>query len=265
MRAYAPPTREDTHSARSRPFDASPVPGTSPDDLDLDRFGTELLPQLVAPDVLAANRRTSQQQLAALRFSSPDGRVTPTGLLVSGVDPLEWLPGASVQFLRIEGTTLDGDVLSAHRLANPLPDLIRELEETLRAHVDTQVSFTGSRTEQRRANIPFEAVQQIVRNVVMHRTYAATNAPARITWFDDRVEVLSPGGPYGLVSIDTFGQPGVTDYRTPTIAGVLAQLGFVQRFGVGIETARARLRTNGNPPLELQATSTFVNAVMGFL
>lgn len=31
-----------------------------------------------------------------------------------------------------------------------------------------------------------------------------------------------------------FGQPGITDYRNPTIAGSLGQLGFVQRFGVGL-------------------------------
>ena len=31
----------------------------------------------------------------------------------------------------------------------------------------------------------------------MHRTYEATNAPVRVSWFNDRIEVLSPGGAYG--------------------------------------------------------------------
>lgn len=186
-------------------------------------------------------------------------------MLLAGVDPLNWLPGAFVQFLRLDGTTLDAPVLSAHRLTSPLPDLIRELEEVLRAHVDTRISFVGPDTEERRANVPLEALQQLVRNAVMHRTYEATNAPVRVTWFDDRVEVQSPGGPYGLVDVANFGQPGITDYRNPTLAGVLGQLGFVQRFGVGLQTAQARLQQNGNSPLQLQPTATFVNVIARLL
>lgn len=103
--------------------------------------------------------------------------------------------------------------------------------------------FTGAVSEGRRSTVPFEALQQIVRNAVMHRTYEGTNAPVRVTWFDDRVEVQSPGGPFAAVTSVNFGEPGVTDYRNPTLAGALAQLGYVQRFGVGI-------------PLELEVAPT---------
>jgi len=41
----------------------------------------------------------------------------------------------------------------------------------------------------------------------------------------------------------------VTDYRNPNLAEAMKVLGFVQRFGVGIATARAELQKNGNPPL----------------
>lgn len=268
-RAVATPEEEARLAERRQhatlPFDARPLAGPSVDDLDLDRFTVELLPQLVAPDVLAENRRSVEHQLASLRFADPSGVPTPTGLLLAGIDPMGWLPGAYVQFLRLGGTTLDAPVLSVHRLTSPLPDVIRELEEVLRGHVETAVSYAGPETEERRANVPLEALQQVVRNAVMHRTYEATNAPVRVTWFDDRVEVQSPGGPFGLVDDGNFGQPGVTDYRNPTLAGVLAQLGFVQRFGVGIQTAKARLQANGNPPLELQPTATFVNVIMRLL
>lgn len=267
-RAIATPAEESRLAERRRagllPFDARPVAGASLNDLAVDRFREELLPQLVAPDVLTANQRSVVLQLTSLRFTDPSGTPTPTGLLVTGLDPLAFLPGAYVQFLRIEGTTLADPVLSAHRLTNTIGDLIRELEETLRAHVDTAVSFVGTVTEERRPSVPIEALQQLVRNAVMHRTYEATNAPVRVTWFDDRVEVQSPGGPFGLVDVANFGVPGLTDYRNPTLAGVLAQLGFVQRFGVGIQVAREVLKANGNPALELEATPTHVNAVVRF-
>ena len=102
---------------------------------------------------------------------------------------------------------------------------------------------------------PWAALQQLVRNAVMHRTYEATNAPVRITWFNDRIEIINPGGPYGIVNSENFGQPGVTDYRNPHLAEALKVLGYVQRFGVGIATARRLLAENGNPPPEFDATT----------
>ena len=49
----------------------------------------------------------------------------------------------------------------------------------------------------------------------MHRTYEATNMPIRVYWFNDRIEVISPGGAFGVVTAANFGQPGLTDYRNP--------------------------------------------------
>jgi ATP-dependent DNA helicase RecG len=39
-------------------------------------------------------------------------------------------------------------------------------------------------------------------------------------------------------------------------------LGFVQRFGVGIATAQAELRKNGNPPAEFQVQPSAVLAIV---
>ena len=84
----------------------------------------------------------------------------------------------------------------------------------------------------------------------MHRTYEATNAPVRITWYDDQIEIFSPGGPFGVVTEQNFGEPGFTDYRNPNLAEAMKVLGFVQKFGAGIASARRALAENGNPPLE---------------
>ena len=81
----------------------------------------------------------------------------------------------------------------------------------------------------------------------MHRAYDGTNAPIQVYWFDDRIEINSPGGPYGALTADNFGQPGVIDYRNPTLAEAMRVLGLVQRYGFGIPAARRELRANGQP------------------
>lgn len=62
------------------------------------------------------------------------------------------------------------------------------------------------------------------------------------------------------MTAENFGQPGVTDYRNPSIAEAMKNLGFIQRFGVGIQVARREMDNNGNPALQfdIQPTHTLV-------
>lgn len=50
----------------------------------------------------------------------------------------------------------------------------------------------------------------------------------------------------------------ITDYRNPHLAEAMKNLGYVQRFGLGIELARQQLLKNGNPPLEFTVEDAHV-------
>jgi predicted HTH transcriptional regulator len=76
--------------------------------------------------------------------------------------------------------------------------------------------------------------------------------------FNDRVEINSPGGPYGNVTVENFGKLGITDYRNPNIGDALKAFGFIQAFGRGIATAEKALMENGNPPLQFEVTQSAV-------
>ncbi len=102
------------------------------------------------------------------------------------------------------------------------------------------------------------ALQQIAFNAIMHRMYENTNAPVRICWFNDRIEINSPGGPYGAVTAESFGRPGIVDYRNPNLAEAMRVLGWVQRYGVGIDIARRALEENGQPKPMFHADANWV-------
>ena len=236
--------------ARDLPFDQSPVPGATMEDLDLDLFSRVYLPSAVSPDVLAANDRSLEQQLASLRFLGPDGIPNVGALLVFGKDPIGSISGAYVQFLRIDGLELTDPIQRQKEIAGPMPEVLRDRRglECKRLRCCQRVAGP---TELRSPDYPIVALQQLVRNAVLHRTYETSNAPSRVYWFSDRIEIRSPGGLYGHVTPENFGEPGVTDYRNPLLAEAMRVLGFVQRFGLGIPLARNELQKNGNPPLEL--------------
>ncbi len=247
-----------------RPFDVRPVPSASLADLDRRRFEDEYLTAAFASDVLAANERTYEQRLAATKMVVAAEEPTPTvlGVLVLSTRTRDFIPGAYVQFLRIAGRDLADPVSDEQSIDGPVAEVLRRTDEKLSAHNRTAVDFTSEQRELRISQYPMVALQQIVRNAIMHRSYEATNAPVRVTWFNDRIEILSPGGPFGAVTMENFGRPGVSDYRNPSLAEALRVLGFVQRFGVGIATARRELAANGNPPPEFEVNPSYVGVTL---
>ena len=113
--------------------------------------------------------------------------------------------------------------------------------------------------ERTEADYPPVALRELLLNAIMHRSYES-NAPVRLNWFDDRIEVQNPGGLYGMASPENF--PRQTDYRNPVVAGAMATLGYVNAFGRGVIRAQEALRRNGNPPAEFTFEPSHVLATI---
>ena len=249
---------------RDIPFDLHPIPTSGISDLNLAQFENEYLPQAVSADILETNERVSEERLTATKMIAAVDEPTATvlGILVLGKNPQDFLPGAYLQFLRIDGSDLADNILDSEEIGGTIPDLLRRLDDKLAAHNRTAVDFTTSVVEHRTELYPIQALQQITRNAVMHRTYEATNAPIRVSWFNDRIEVLSPGGVFGVVTVENFGQPGLTDYRNPNLAEAMKHLGYVQRFGAGIPIAKRLLQAAGHPEPEFDVHGNYVLATI---
>lgn len=228
---------------RDKPFDIQPVPSATISQLSRVRFEHEYLPALVAPDVIEANQRSYEQKLAATKMIMGEFDPTPTvlGILTLGNKPADYIPGAYGQFLRFGGTDMASEILDEATIHGTISEQIRRMEEKLAAHNTRTIRFVDVPTEQRCDAYPVDALQQLVRNAYLHRSYESSNAPVRVYWFADRIEVSNPGGPYGSVTLDNFGQPGLADYRNPNLAESMRALGWVQRFGAGIAIARKAL------------------------
>jgi ATP-dependent DNA helicase RecG len=246
--------------ADDRPFDMRPATSAKLDDLDLDYARTQYLPRAVAQDVLEKNQRPLNQQLRSLRLIAGE---SPTwgALLGLGRDPQAWIPGAYIQFLRIEGTSITDPIRDQKVLTGRLDDVLRRLEELLEINVSIRTQVDAHSREIRRPDYPVLALKQLAHNAVMHRSYEGTNAPVHVYWYADRVEIRSPGGLYGKMNSENFGK-GDTDYRNPLVAEIMHHLGFAQRFGLGVPLARDALAKNGNPEPEFLFQATLVAAIV---
>ncbi len=245
---------------KNLPFDIYPVPSAKITDLSRTIFENEYLPSAFAEDVLEENNRSYQERLASCKMIVSPDDTTPTilGILAIGKTPQDFLPGASIQFLRIDGTELSAPVIDEENIGGAFVEMLRRCDEKLKSHNRTAVDITSAPTHLVTKPFPQPAIQQILYNAVLHRTYEKTNAPVRIYWFNNRIEIHSPGGPYGNVTSGNFGQPGITDYRNPNIGDVLKTFGFIQAFGRGIATAQKEMLKNGNPEIEFETNQSTV-------
>ena len=238
------------------------VPRVGIGDLDIGVFH-EYLKLAVSPETLAENDRTDEERLKAMGFMTPDGEAAYGGLLCFGKAPQEWLSGAYIQFLCCPGTEIvsAAEAVDHQQIYGNIFQQIREIESLMKVHTQTS-AIIGS---PRRVNFPAYpavALQQAIRNAVLHRSYEGTGAPIRCYFFSDRVEINSPGGPYGQVTVARFGEEGLTDYRNEMLAKVMNKANFIERFGFGIRAIRSSMKDNGNPEPEFRVRDTNVIVVL---
>lgn len=235
--------------ALARSFDARPCLEATLDDLALGQFDAYRR-EAVDPETIEANHRPVEHQLSSLRLFDPE-RACPThaGILLFGKNPRFFLPGAYVQYLKLPGMDLTELPEDQAEVSGDLHSVLRELEGRLRLLIHTTLRPVSALEEKMLPDYPEWALRELLMNAVMHRNYDS-NSPIRFYAFADHLEIQSPGGLYGEATPENF--PTRNSYRNPVIAEAMKSLGFVNRFGYGVQRAQALLIQNGNPPAQFE-------------
>jgi ATP-dependent DNA helicase RecG len=214
-------------------------------DLDISLIKRDFLPQAIAEEVLAEDKRSIEEQFASLGFYDLRYNCPTNGaIILFGNNPERYLHGSYIQYVRFKGEDRAGDIINEHKFSG---NLCREL-----AKIDTFIETSISQKrpipvsvlrEKTVSKYPYWATRELLMNAIMHRDYE-TNAPVLFYEYDDRIEIQNPGGLYGKVSPTNF--PNVSDYRNPFIAEAMKILGYVNRFSRGVYRVQKELEENGN-------------------
>ena len=81
--------------------------------------------------------------------------------------------------------------------------------------------------------IPEEAFREAIANAIIHREWDV-DSHIRVSMFDDRIEVVSPGGLPSGITKDEYLAGKLSVLRNRNLANVFYRLGFVEIFGTGI-------------------------------
>lgn len=232
--------------SNARTFDLQPCLDCDSEQLVLSLFRLDYRNAAVAPEILEENNRETLERMISLGlWDKRNDCATNVGALLFSQSPLNWFPGAYIQYVHYDGTELESEIRDERRFSGDLITVLRELDAFLRTLFPTRPVAVSPLREESRSLYPMAAIRELLMNAIMHRDYQA-NSPVRFYRFADRIEIQNPGGLYGEATAANF--PNQNAYRNPKVAEAMNVLGYVNRFGRGIAKAQESLQKNGNPP-----------------
>ena len=248
----------ERRASYAKTYDLVPAFGSKLEDLSIEYFRLIYLPLAIDEETLSQNGRGIEEQLASLRFFDLREKCpTNAGILLFGLNPLFFLPGAYIQYVKFKGAEMISDVDYEKQFSGHYVTGLRAIDEFIKANILKERPVRGHTfQEDIIKNYPYWSLRELVMNAVMHRNYES-NSPIYIYEFPDRIEIVNPGGLYGDVNPGNF--PDASDYRNIAIAEAMKSLGYVNRFNYGIKRAIHELVASGNgkPVFDISLNTKF--------
>ncbi len=194
--------------------------------------------------------------LRELGCLTPDGRPTVAGLLLFGSDPQRFIPRSGLLFIRFEGTEMrasSGEPGYGRRVEvkGPLPQIIAHTWDLLQEEIKLGAVVRSLQREEQWAYPP-TAIREALVNAVAHRDYRLRGRSIEVRLFADRLEIISPGGLPGFITIENIVDEHFS--RNPRIVNGLFQWRYIEELGLGVDLMIEEMVKAGHPPPEFRET-----------
>ncbi len=244
--------------------DLSPCPGAVLDDLDTARIEAyrEALDRR-RPGSPLIHEPTEALLLQTGAVVPGGGALQPTltGMLFFGHDPQRFYPSFTITFLHFPGTSAAREApegplyLDNREFRGTVPAMIDSARATIYEKQSKQGMLDGF-VRQDVLEYPELAYREAVVNAVAHRDYELTGSFVQIRLFADRLEVQSPGGLGGHLTVDNIAYEQYT--RNPHVMRLLEDFGYVERRGLGVDQMiRVMTDAGREPPVFENRGSSF--------
>ena len=196
-------------------FDKQIVPGTG--------FRT-LAEPLWRPLLSAEGAAEPEAALGKLALLEDDDtgvlRATVAGVLLCTPDPERWLPNACITATLYRGGDRASGQLDAREITGPLNEQIAGAVAFAVRNMQVAARKDPARTDlpQYSEKALFEALV----NAVVHRDYSMRGGRIRLSMFDDRLEIVSPGSLPNNLSVESMTVRQAT--RNEALTSVLARM-----------------------------------------
>lgn len=236
-------------------YEAEVVPGANQSNLD-DEVIAEYLEKrgerTRRPETLSTD-----ELLTEIGALDEAGRPTVAGLLLFCANPQAFFPQSGLTFVRFVGTELRGENGLAgygrrEEIGGPLARLVERTWTVLLEEMHVGAVVKGLEREER-TEYPLFAVREALVNAVCHRDYRLRGRRIEIRKFADRLEIISPGGLPGFITLDNIVDEHFS--RNPRIVGGLYHWGYIEELGLGVDRMIEEMTQAGHPPPAFKETT----------
>lgn len=164
------------------------------------------------------------------------GVLVKQGEEIKATNAFALLAGDHFSFAKIQCALFKGKTrsmfLDKQEIAGPIYSQIERAIQFVLRNTRTNVEIK-SVVRKESPELPESCLREMITNAVCHRDYLDRSC-VQVSVFEDRVEVASPGGLYGGLTLEDALQ-GRSALRNKSIAEVFSQMGFVERWGTGLQ------------------------------
>ncbi len=235
-------------------FEQETVAGASIDDLD-DEVIAEYMEKR-EERTGRAWKGTKEALLRAIGALDTRGEPTVAGILLFGRNSHFFLPQSGLVFVHFLGKEPRGPgglpgYTRREEINGPLARIIERAWQVIWEDMTKEAVVRGLVREER-TEYPKVAVREALVNAVCHRDYRIAGRKIEVRMFSDRLEIVSPGGLPGYITLDNILEEHYS--RNPRIVNGLMQWGYIEELGLGMDRIFESLAKNGQPPPKLDST-----------
>ncbi|MDY6875261.1 MAG: ATP-binding protein [Chloroflexota bacterium] len=184
------------------------------------------------------------------------GRPTIAGVLLFAGNPQAFLPQSGLTFVKFGGKLPRGETGRPgygrrEEIGGPLARIVQRTWEVVGEEMRTGAVVTGLE-RQERTEYPVSAVREALVNAVAHRDYRLGGRRIEVRMFTDRMEIISPGGLPGFITVDNIVEEHFS--RNPRIVSGLYQWGYIEELGLGVDLMIDEMVRGGHPPPKFKDT-----------
>ena len=115
----------------------------------------------------------------------------------------------------------------------------------------------------KKEKIPEDAFREAIANALINRDWDSA-ANIQVSFFDDRIEITSPGGLPKGVTIEDYLHKELSIPKNPIIGNVFFRLGLIERYGTGVQRICALYDNNVNKPT-FEVAENLIKIILPFL
>ena len=251
--------------------DIAPVPDATRNDFDqaLVTRLVERLRRTRGPVFDAQDETTILRMVGVLTPDLTTEQPTLAGLLSLGTYPQQFFPQLNITFVSYPTVTgrqmADGTrFLDNQAIDGPIPLMVEIAGQVLNRNMTRRSVIKGVGREDI-PEYPLSAFRELIVNAIMHRDYfsLAQGSQIRVELYPDRLEIVSPGGLFGVANTDLLTHTPITASRNATLCRLLEDVEIpnslrtvAENRGTGLITVSSDLEHAGMPPIEITSTLT---------